>query len=149
MAGTMPSLAAANTARAEANAQRGRALADLRSGASDVPGILRSACLPEGAALRRITLVRLLSGQEGWSKRQARSTVRSILDALGYRNTADERRIDQLTIMWLIDARAGGRRVRAFADALDPKENPPWRGFPFAVPGSRTTGNMNENKVHS
>lgn len=134
-----PSLAVANSARAEAIAERGRALAELRSGASDVTGILRRACLPEGKALRRITLVRLLSGQDGWTKRQARATVRSALGILGDPRP-DESVVDQLTIMWLIDARAGGRRARAFADALDPKVLPPWPGFPFAVPGTRTAG---------
>lgn len=136
---TRPPLEVANSARAEALAARGAALAELRSGASDVTGILRRACLPEGKALRRITLVRLLSGQDGWTKRQARTTIRSTLAILGARQSSDSD-VDQLTIMWLIDARAGGRRARALADALDPKELPPWTGFPYAVPSSRTTG---------
>lgn len=134
-----PSLSVANTARLEANAERGRALADLRVGKSDVADILRRACLPEGKALRRITLVRLLSGQEEWTKRQARASLRFVLAILGDRHTSDCD-VDQLTIMWLIDARAGGRRARALADVLDPKELPPWTGFPFAVPSSRMTG---------
>lgn len=134
-----PSLQVANTARAEANAERGRALASLRAGTSDVTGILRRACLPEGKALRRIPLVRLLSGQDGWTKRRARATVRSVLTVLQDRSTGYDA-VDQLTIMWLIDARTGGRRMRALADALDPKEMPPWMGFPYAVQNSRTAG---------
>ncbi len=134
-----PSLETANTARAEANAQRGRALAELRAGTSGVADILRRACLPEGKALRRITLVRLLSGQDGWTKRQARTVLRNVLVILGERADADSD-VDHLTIMWLIDARAGGRRARSLADVLDPKELAPWVGFPYAVPGSRMTG---------
>lgn len=139
-----PPLTVANTAKAHAEAERSHALAKLRAGVSRVPDILRDACLPEGRALRRIPLVRLLSGAEGTSKRHARSTIRSTVRTLnGFLAQVPE--IDRLTVMWVIDARAGGRRARAFADALDPKTTPPWPGFPYAVQPVRT-GTMTGSK---
>lgn len=133
---TIPDLATANAAKAAAEDARGRALADLETRASEVADIVRGSCFPEGAALRRIPLVRLLSGRPGTSKRHARAVVRQTLAVLGERNRTD-RQVDALTIMWVIDARSGGRRIRALADALDPKEQAPWQGFPYAVRAAR------------
>lgn len=143
-----PSLQAANEARREADAERGRALAELSVGASHVADILRRAYLPEDRALRRIPLVRLLSGQEGTSKRQARAVIRQTLSLLEDRDRT-EPQVDRITVMWVIDARAGGRRIRALADALDPKEQGPWKGFPYAVPSSRASNAGNKQSDRS
>jgi hypothetical protein len=128
-----PSLATANIARAEANAERAAVLAQLAIGNTTVSEIIARACLPDGKALLRLPLARMLASQSGWTKRKARTVVRSTLFVLGKREGTNEE-VDRLTLMWLVDARAGGRRVRAFADALDPKSSPPWPGFPYAAP---------------
>lgn len=39
-----------------------------------------------------------------------------------------------LTIGWVHDPRAGGRRWFALRDALRPRDEPPWPGFPWAPP---------------
>lgn len=130
---SVPSLAGANLARRAANDQRARAIAAVATGRTTPAGILRASCLPDSKAYLRIPLVRLLAAQEGVSRRRARQTVATVLDVLDMPHPGDKA-IDALTVMWVLDSRAAGRRIRALADVLDQdKHSAPWRGFPYAV----------------
>lgn len=48
--------------------------------------------------------------------------------------------------MWLIDARAKGRRIRSLADALDTKDTAPWPGFPYSVPSTKAAVHAMKNE---
>lgn len=125
-----PSLSVANAARRAANEQRAVALASVATGMSSVADIFTEACLPSGKALLRIPLVRLLSAQDGVSKNKARQVIRKTHELLEL--DYDDAQEGRITVMWLLDARAAGKRMLAFADAVHQDTTAPWYGFPYA-----------------
>lgn len=130
------SLAVANEAKRTANAERAAALTEIALDMSKPTDIIQRACHPEHRALLRITLVRLLSAEKGTSRDAARRHVTHLHDLIGV-TAPDRKDIDKLTISWLVDSRSGGRRMLAFADSIDPKNQAPWPGFPYSMPNTR------------
>lgn len=129
------SLALANVAKREAARTRSEWLISLGvEGLTTIPDLLRQATTEEGRPLRRITLRQLLLTQEGWGRARADRVLAHTTSLLGYEPTS------RLTVAWLIDARAGRRRVQALADALTERVVP-WIGFPFAPPLPAGGGN--------
>lgn len=129
------SLALANTAKDEAARTRSRWLVSLqKEGTVTVPDLLKAATTEEGRPLRRITLRQLLLTQDGWGRARADRVLSHTTSLLGHEPTS------RLTVAWLIDARAGRRRVHALADALTERVAP-WPGFPFAPPSPTGGGN--------
>lgn len=119
------SLALANTAKFEADRTRAEWLISLSSGVISISDLIKAATREDGQALRRITLRQLLMSQEGWGRARAERVLSHTTHILGHEPTS------RLTVAWLIDARAGGRRVHALADALRMRVTP-WIGFPYA-----------------
>lgn len=138
-----PTMDRVNAARAAADAIRGETLAALEAGRTTTAEIIQSACLPDGAPLRRITLVRLFTGSGLHSRRFVREALRRAHTFLGEKTPGN---VDRLTVMWLVDGRTDGRRIRAVSDALDRKDTAPWPGFPYAVPTKkRQSGNSTQH----
>jgi hypothetical protein len=131
MVTSMPSLAAANASASAAREVRAEWLFSLQIGLCSVPDIVAHACEPEGRPLLRLGLVRLLEAQDRWSRTSAINTINQTLRILG-KPELTPREAAKLNVQWLVDARSGGRRQLALADALDRKANPPWAGFPYS-----------------
>jgi len=119
------SLALANATKKEASRIRAEQLLSLQSGLTTIPDLILAASSEDSRALRRITLRQLLISQEGWGEARVHSVLSRTSSLLGLDPTS------RLTVAWLIDARAGGRRLRAFADARSARVTP-WTGFPYA-----------------
>ncbi|MCC3292854.1 hypothetical protein [Arthrobacter sp. zg-Y1110] len=90
-----------------------------------VADVLRAAGTKEYRPLLRIRLGMLLRYQPGWGKGKAEAVVDHVLSVTGAK--LDRRLVN---VGWLLDPRAGGRRYTAWLDALEPKKDPPWSGFP-------------------
>ncbi|MHA3723768.1 hypothetical protein ACXR2T_07805 [Leucobacter sp. HY1910] len=121
----MNHLTEARLAAYQARGQQIIAVAEQRLTPQDV-----IAAAAEREVLRPITLKRLLGAQPGWG------------DAKVGRFTAELARIcgtevkpHRLTIGWLIDRRAGGRRLIAYANLWRQEQRAqrplPWPGFPY------------------
>ncbi|GAA4362997.1 hypothetical protein [Nocardioides caricicola] len=95
----------------------------------DVDDVLAEALKPANKALGTLTLNQL------WRAAGKRSEWRDVrarmLGALGL-----ECPDSKLTIVWLFDPKAGGRRYYAYRDALRPRTEPPSTRFPWS---SRTS----------
>jgi hypothetical protein len=126
---TIPPLSTANSARHAAARHRGAALVAVAGGESTVRDVILAACTEDGKPLTRVTLRQLLMAQPGWGPDRAAKALEHTLTTLG--NPEVNQR--KLTIAWLLDKRAGGRRFMAFCDALYPRASAPWPGFPFAA----------------
>lgn len=88
--------------------------------------VIDEACTEDGASLRKIRLISLLTSQPRWGEKKALQVLDLMISVL--KVDVEPR---EITIGWLVDSRSGGRRIQAWADALQPKE-PVWQGFPFA-----------------
>lgn len=119
------SLDLANAAKVQASRTRQVHVESLQMGVSSISDLLLAATTEGGRALRRLTLRQLLMNQEGWGRARTSRALSFITSHLGHEPTS------RLTVAWLIDARAGGRRVRALADALTERTQPEI-GFPYA-----------------
>ena len=129
------SLGLANTAKREAARTRSSWLVSLGvEGNKTIPDLVRQAPSEEGRPLRRITLRQLLLTQESWGRARADRVLSLTTSLLGHEPTS------RLTVAWLIDARAGRRRVHALTDALTERAVP-WIGFPYAPPLPAGGGN--------
>ncbi|WP_433673919.1 hypothetical protein [Microbacterium gorillae] len=131
MAVTLPSLAVANESAEHARQVRADWLFSLQDGVVSMFDIITQACEPDGRPLLRIGLVRLLEHQDGWSRHAAITTINQTLRLLSLPELS-ARGAAKLTVQWLVDARSGGRRQLAFADAMDSKTQLPWPGFPYS-----------------
>ena len=134
---TIPSLSVANSARSAANRQRAAALiavADPEQAAT-VTDVISAACTVTGRPLLRITLRQLLLAQPGWGPDRTGKVLEQTMATLE-KKSVDPRK---LTISWLLDHRAGGKRFMAFCDALYPRTSTPWAGYPFAPKPSTVT----------
>lgn len=122
-----PSLNTANSARAVAERRRSAALIEVASGEASVADVITAAATEAGRPLLRITLRQLLLAQPGWGTERTAKVLSQTLTVLESQNVPMRR----LTIAWLLDPRAGGRRLMAFCDSLSTRTEPPWVGFPF------------------
>lgn len=116
-------LALAHTAKREAERMRAEWLYSVQVGVLTVPDLIQAATSESGRPLRRITLNQLLEAQ-GWGRARNQRALDHIRNLLG--TTSDRR----LNVAWLVDARADGRRLQVWADALKERV-PPWTGFPY------------------
>lgn len=128
---TIPPLTVANSARHAAARQRAAALIAVadKDNTTDVREVILAACTQQGRPLTRITLRQLLLAQPGWGPDRTSKALEQMLTTLGQPEVNQRK----LTIAWLLDKRAGGRRFMAFCDALYPRASAPWPGFPFAA----------------
>lgn len=90
-----------------------------------VAKVLEAVAEPENRPLLRLRLRMLLQYQPGWGAVRADQIIDHVLSVTGAK--LDKRLV---TVGWLLDPRAGGRRFTAWIDALEPKKDPPWKGFP-------------------
>ena len=90
--------------------------------------VIDAAHEPTGTALRKIRLKDLILAPE---KTPVRTwpLIRSRMLATLELEVPDR----SLTIGWVIDPRAGGRRLYALKDALQPRSDVAWPGFPWAA----------------
>lgn len=115
-----------------AAARRTRAewVLSVHLGVTTVPDLIRAARTPEGRPLLRARLATVLAAQDGWSRTRALDAVAHIHRVLG--EPADTpARAAARTVQWLVDARCGGHRLHALADALNTPRTAPWAGFPY------------------
>lgn len=119
------SLALANAAKSEAARTRQVHIESQQLGVSSISDLLKAATTEGGRPLRRLTLRQLLMNQDGWGRARTAHALSLLTSLLGPEPTS------RLTVAWLIDARAGGRRVRALADVLTERTQPEI-GFPYA-----------------
>lgn len=81
----------------------------------------------------RLTLRQLLIAQPGVGVKTAEAVMTTLTHIVGCGSAGQSQRT--LTVQWLIDPRAHGRRVLALIDAMDDRAGlPPWPGFPLAPP---------------
>lgn len=119
----------ANNARLAARSARGWWLLALHEEKVTISDVIEEAATAEGSPLRSIPLSELISSSMGIGKNRSESLSEKIAeicrgDGCAQRNP---------TIGWLLDPRAGGRRMAAFADCLTPlRVHVPWEGFPWA-----------------
>ncbi|MCC3299448.1 hypothetical protein [Arthrobacter caoxuetaonis] len=106
---------------------RGAAAGDLPAmpEPATVADVLKASESKEYRPLLKIRLGMLLRYQPGWGRIRAEGVVDHVLAVTGVK--LDRRLVN---VGWLLDPRAGGRRYTAWLDALEPKKNPPWQGFP-------------------
>ncbi|MGP4994613.1 hypothetical protein [Glutamicibacter ardleyensis] len=88
--------------------------------------VIEEACTEDGAPLRKLRLYSLLTAQPRWGEKKALHALELMISVLKVK--ADPK---EVTIAWLVDSRSGGRRVQAWADALQERKLP-WPGFPYA-----------------
>lgn len=90
-----------------------------------VAQVLAAAAGQENRPLMKLRLRMLLRFQPGWGAVRADQIIDHVLSVTGAKL---DRRL--VTVAWLLDPRAGGRRYTAWLDAIEPKKDPPWPGFP-------------------
>lgn len=122
------SIAALHAKKKSAERMRSEWILSLSAGYITAADLIRAACTDEHKPLLRLSLRRVLINQPGWGDVRTKRALNQLRAVLGL-TASDSRR---LTVSWLLDSRAGGRRVEAWADCLDDKSNPPWPGFPHA-----------------
>lgn len=125
-----PDLATANSAREHAARTRAAALIAVANGEIGVDAVVKSATTESGRPLLRITVKQLLLALPGWGTERTNRLVNHMNEVLDITGNAPTAR--KMTVSWLIDPRAGGRRFMAFCDGMKSKSDAPWPGFPFA-----------------
>jgi hypothetical protein len=91
------------------------------------PGdVLAEAAQPDARPLLKLSLRQLLLAQPGWGRTRADTIIEKILSVA---DAKIERR--QVTIGWLLDPRAGGRRFAAWLDAFELRTSLSEPGFPY------------------
>ena len=111
----------------EARLFRADHLMAVHEGLLEPLDVVDAAHEPAAQALRKIRLDHLFVAAQGTSTREWRLIRKRTLGVLCL-DVPDR----DLTIGWVIDPRAGGRRLHALKDALRPRLQMPWRGFPWA-----------------
>ncbi|QYJ03101.1 hypothetical protein KUV85_12235 [Nocardioides panacisoli] len=117
-------LARARAAAVAARRLRAEHLIAVAEGVLSPQDVIEAAAQPANIALRAIALKELYIAR-AMSPRRWRRVRNLTLAVLG--TTVAE---NKMTIGWLHDPRAGGRRHYAFTDALRERK-PPWPGFPW------------------
>lgn len=119
-------VAALNSARRAAALYRAEWLMSITDGIVTLQELMTEASRPEARALLKLSLRQVLLSQPGWGRKKAEKILMHIESVTGA--TMERRKI---TVGWLLDPRAGGRRYAAWLDAFEPKTTP-WPGFPYA-----------------
>lgn len=127
MTAPAPTLETANAARRSAATYRAQWLMLVHDKMVTPDDALTDAARPEARPLLKLSLRQLLLAQPGWGRTRADAVIDKILSVS---EAKIERR--QVTIGWLLDPRAGGRRFAAWLDAIDPRKEPAGPGFPYA-----------------
>ncbi len=131
--GQLLSPAQAQAAKRSADHVRAHALLSIADGRMTVWDVLREASTPAGRPLLRLSLRQILLAQPGVGVRTAQGTLTALGQLAGSHTTTQSQA--DLTVQWLIDPRAHGRRMLAFLDVMDSRTGTaPWRGFPLAPP---------------
>lgn len=117
-----------NEAKKLAQRKRAEWLLSLSAGYITATDLITAACTDDNQALLRLTLRQVLMNQPGWGEVRVNRVLGRLRRVLGD-STTDTRR---MTVAWLVDSRAGGKRVQVWADALDNRSSLPWPGFPYA-----------------
>ncbi|WP_159604633.1 hypothetical protein [Agromyces humi] len=120
-------LAVANDARARANELRAEALINLAEGVFTQQDLFEFAATASGKPLLRIPLRQVLLSTPGVGEARAGKVLERLRDLLNVRTQPRD-----MTIAWLLDSRAGGRRFLAWLDTVSPIRTEPWPGFPWA-----------------
>lgn len=122
-------LSTARVTRSKAHRQRYAYLEAVANGEVNAQDVISAACTPRGTYLGRIKLTRLLATQPGWGDKNATAAVRRIIAVIyGSHPSVQPKDLD---ISWLVDPRAGGRRLTAWASCVG-DINATWSGFPYA-----------------
>lgn len=126
------------TAKRTAAAERASALISVTEGWLSIWDVITAAGGADGKHLLRLRLHQLLVAQEGWGPARADRVIAATVSATSPRakhTTIEGKRGRELRLSWLLDARVGGNRVLALADAMRaPKPALPWPGFPYTPP---------------
>ena len=122
-------------AAAKAKKQRSQYLFRVLVGDLSPMELLAEALIAENHALRSLELSQVfdrpLPGAPADTHRAYvpwRAVRRRLLETLALDPATPNRR---LTVSWVHDPRAGGRRWFALCDALRPRDQRPWPGFPW------------------
>lgn len=115
-----------NSARKAANRFRAEWLLMLADGMFTPADLLREAGTDAGRPLLKLSLSQVLLSLPGWGRKRCDSILKHVLSVTGVK--IEQRHV---TVGWLLDPRAGGRRYQAWLDAMQTKEGPPWAGFPY------------------
>lgn len=129
-----PPLLKANVQAAKARLLRAEWLLMVRDGLMTPADLIWEAATAEGRPLRKLRLTQVLAAQPSYSRDRAKRTVARLHDVL----ELSTEKSAKVTVGWLIDHRAGGRRVLAWLDQTTPRRAP-WPGFPFTPYPSATT----------
>lgn len=119
-------VSALNTARRAASRIRAEWLMHINEGTLTPSDLMKEAARPEARPLLKLSLRQILLSQQGWGRKRADSALDHVAGVIG--GKIDRR---HLTVGWLLDPRAGGRRFAAWLDAFQPKTGPLWPGFPY------------------
>lgn len=122
-----PSLSTARAALVDARRYRAEWLVAVAQGLTGPLDLVVQAATEEGEPLRTISLQQLLLSVPGWGHLRSAQVLRDLAGVLD----VDCAVVGRHTVGWLLDPRAGGRRVLAWLDAHQ-RPRAPWPGFPFA-----------------
>lgn len=117
----------ANAARDRARRLRAEALMSVSCERMTVVELLEEA--RHERALGKVRIRQLLLAQPGWGNTRVSTALRRMARTVGVDLTTPK--LGQLNLDWLLDPRAGGRRLMAFADAVAERVECPWEGFPY------------------
>lgn len=122
-----PTLETANIARRSASRFRAEWLMLVHDRMVTIGDVLAEAERPEAKSLLKLSLRQMLLAQPSWGRTRVNSSIDKILSVA-------EAKIErgQVTIGWLLDPRAGGRRYAAWLDSFEPRSALGGPGFPYA-----------------
>lgn len=126
MAAPANSISVLNSARRAAGRYRAEWLLLLNDEIVTPDDLLKDAGTPAGRPLLKLSLAQVLMSLPGWGRKRCDSILNHVIAVTGAK--VEPR---QMTVGWLLDPRAGGRRYQAWLDARQPKDGPPWPGFPY------------------
>ena len=108
-------------------------LVGIAQGLIEPTQLVQHAATPEGAALLRVRLLKLLLARPGKGPKDADAVIAALL-----REHPTTMPPSKLTVGWLLDNRCYGRRFSSWLAVLHAtRKEPPWPGFPFtAEPGT-------------
>lgn len=122
----MNDMATQRQALSAARLTRAEQLVAIAKGLLTPQHVVDTARRADWVALRSQSLQQLVVSVPGAGPRRWREVRGRLLGVLGAK-VSDK----NLTVGWLLDPRAGGRRYLAFIDAMRPRREPPWPGFPW------------------
>lgn len=123
------SLAVANISRAKAQEVRAEWLIGISADILTMADLLAFAATPPGRPLRRISLFQLLTSRPGRGPATAKAVLAKLRVALRCETPSQA-----MTIGWLLDNRAGGRRFIAWGSCVEVgRELTPWNNWPFVA----------------